>query len=542
MRFCYGVAPELNNKNGQVRSATATITCVDLSFFITMAVPLSKPTLIAAATAASSLSALAYPSFNGAPSAFVPSVRRTLSTNNVVSGTRRIIDASVGAGVSLAAQPGKGDLYNDEELFELLTIHQALSSEDQTGTAGLFGGNNDGTAIADGEQANEESIVGGIHDWVLDTLNEVDAQNSPPSPTNEDVAEVSGIPGLHDLVLEAIADIDAPSSTPNPKVEEQEDGACASPNQMAFNNLQTLLRDKKPSITAIASDVDGTLLEGQTLHPTTKEAILKAIDQSYNNNNDSEDELSSSKIQHFFPATGKSRKGAIISLGPTIGPLLYQIPGVYIQGLYCVDKEGNVVFEKKLSSTAVHAAEELMAECSISIVGYDGDDLYTTEQTDVVISLSEVYGEPTVELCKSSDDEGMTIKLAEHGPLHKLLLMDEDVDKLKNVVRPKLEELADRHGATVTQAVPTMLELLPEGCSKAYGVGKVCEALGIDPTTELLALGDAENDVGMLRNAAIGVAVGNACPQAMDAADFIMTERNDEGGAGLAMNLFGFDV
>jgi hydroxymethylpyrimidine pyrophosphatase-like HAD family hydrolase len=51
----------------------------------------------------------------------------------------------------------------------------------------------------------------------------------------------------------------------------------------------------------------------------------------------------------------------------------------------------------------------------------------------------------------------------------------------------------------------------------------------------------SQNDVGMLQMAAIGVAVGNACPQARDASDFIMKERNDEGGAGLAMGLFGFD-
>jgi hydroxymethylpyrimidine pyrophosphatase-like HAD family hydrolase len=69
----------------------------------------------------------------------------------------------------------------------------------------------------------------------------------------------------------------------------------------------------------------------------------------------------------------------------------------------------------------------------------------------------------------------------------------------------------------------------------------VCEVLGINAETELLALGDAENDAGMLRMASIGVAVGNACPLARDAADFIMKERSDEGGAGLAMELFGFD-
>jgi hydroxymethylpyrimidine pyrophosphatase-like HAD family hydrolase len=66
--------------------------------------------------------------------------------------------------------------------------------------------------------------------------------------------------------------------------------------------------------------------------------------------------------------------------------------------------------------------------------------------------------------------------------------------------------------------------------------------LGIHPSTELLAIGDAENDVGMLEMAAIGVAVGNACPRAQEAADFWMEETNDDGGAGSAMELFGFGL
>ena len=275
------------------------------------------------------------------------------------------------------------------------------------------------------------------------------------------------------------------------------------------------------------------------MHPITQDAILRGIRQAYDKSSGGSSS-STNKIQHFFPATGKSRKGAMDSLGPIVGRLLQNCPGVYIQGLYCVDKEGNVVFEKRLSNDAIRAAEELVATFGISIVGYDGDELYTTEQTDVVLDLSEIYGEPTVEVLMDKASQS-AITLAEHNRgLHKLLLMDNDVDKLA-LVRVSLEELAKKHDATVTQALPTMLELLPTGCSKANGVQRVCEALGINPAEELLALGDAENDLGMLQMACIGVAVGNACPLARDAADFIMKERHDEGGAGLAMNLFAFD-
>jgi hydroxymethylpyrimidine pyrophosphatase-like HAD family hydrolase len=488
-------------------------------------VTMKKPTLFATAAASLPALALASPPFNGAPSAFMPSAPR--ASSNLPGRRRYCLDNDVPSPQSIAAlPPGKGDLYSDEELFELLNIHQSLNPEEEKG---LFSGGFDQEENAG--DLNEESIAGGIHDWVLETLNDGES-GEPSSPANGfgkngDTVEASAIPGLHELILETIEDIESSSSS---KVDDD-----ASVNQMAFDNLRHLLADKKPSIRAIATDVDGTLLKGKYLHPTTQEVLLKAINHSYLSPDGAH------KIEHFFPATGKSRKGAADSLGPIIGPLLYQCPGVYVQGLYCVDKEGNVVFEKKLPPSAVKAAEEFVSEFDISIVGYDGDNLYSTELTDVVIGLSEHHGEATVELIDGGDNDSI-VKLVKHEPgFHKMLLMDDDVEKLKSI-RPRLEKLAKENGATVTLAIPTMLELLPEGCSKAFGVGKVCEALGIDASKELLALGDAENDAGMLRDAAIGVAVGNACPQAMEAADFIMTERNDEGGAGLAMNLFGFDI
>jgi hydroxymethylpyrimidine pyrophosphatase-like HAD family hydrolase len=125
--------------------------------------------------------------------------------------------------------------------------------------------------------------------------------------------------------------------------------------------------------------------------------------------------------------------------------------------------------------------------------------------------------------------------IAGHAPgIHKILICDDDLDKLAQV-RTELEALAKLNNATVTQAVPTMLEFLPEGCSKALGVEKVCDALGLDATTDLLSLGDAENDVEMLEMSAVGVCVGNGSKLAKDAADIVLDETSDEGGAGLAI-------
>ena len=91
--------------------------------------------------------------------------------------------------------------------------------------------------------------------------------------------------------------------------------------------------------------MDGTLLSGRYLHPTTRDAVLRGIRQAYESGAVAE----GNNIRQFFPATGKTRAGAMKSLGPEIGPLLLKCPGVYVQGLYCVDGDGNVVFERKLS-------------------------------------------------------------------------------------------------------------------------------------------------------------------------------------------------
>ena len=50
----------------------------------------------------------------------------------------------------------------------------------------------------------------------------------------------------------------------------------------------------------------------------------------------------------------------------------------------------------------------------------------------------------------------------------------------------------------VTTAVPGMLEFLPRGASKGAAVERLLKRLGVNPEN-VLALGDGENDVEMLR-------------------------------------------
>lgn len=375
----------------------------------------------------------------------------------------------IGVDPTAMSRPSKTDLYSEDELFNLLQLHQNLQESTPEARP----------------KEEEESII-------------------PPS--------------LHDMILKTVAEIDDVINSSEDKETEETN---TTPANFVMNQA---IRDTIPNIRAIASDLDGTILSSKhTLHPTTRDAIKLAVEAALS---------PTERLEHFFLATGKSRAGALASVGPETAALLSKTPGVFVQGLYCVDGQGNVVFEKKLARAQIEAVEQLSQHYGVTLVGYDGDNLFATKSSDPkdLATIHDRWGEPVPVVLDS---------LVAYEPgLHKVFLMNDDPERISYIRNP-MEALAAAIGAEITQAVPTILECLPSGCSKAVGVQELCKALGIDPSTQLLAVGDAENDLGMLELAAIGIAVGNASPAVKTAADLVMKETNDEGGAGVAIEQYG---
>lgn len=85
----------------------------------------------------------------------------------------------------------------------------------------------------------------------------------------------------------------------------------------------------------------------------------------------------------------------------------------------------------------------------------------------------------------------------------------------------------------VTMSGAPFVEVMAAGTSKAWGLARLCEQLDID-RAEVLAFGDARNDVEMLVWAGHGVAVANAAPEARAAADEV-TGSNLEDGVALVL-------
>ena len=69
--------------------------------------------------------------------------------------------------------------------------------------------------------------------------------------------------------------------------------------------------------------------------------------------------------------------------------------------------------------------------------------------------------------------------------------------------------------------------------NKGSGLERLCGLLGI-PMAECIAVGDADNDIEMLRAAGLGVAMGNAAGHVKTAADRVVSDL-DHGGCAEAI-------
>ena len=65
---------------------------------------------------------------------------------------------------------------------------------------------------------------------------------------------------------------------------------------------------------------------------------------------------------------------------------------------------------------------------------------------------------------------------------------------------------------------------------KGTAIRYIATHLGVD-ADRVMAIGDAPNDVGMIRWAGLGIAVENGWPEVRQAADVVISSNNDDGVA-----------
>lgn len=233
----------------------------------------------------------------------------------------------------------------------------------------------------------------------------------------------------------------------------------------------------------------------------------------------------------FVPATGKSRAGAIKSMG-ILGEKLCRLypngcPGVYLQGLIVFDRDGAIVYENAISDEVSTASANLAHELQLDLIAYSRDTIFC-ERRSAFTDLLPLYHEP------QATEVHEWAKVIGVQPLNKMIFMatPSRIDEIRSVVQARLG-----HMAHLTQAQGNMLEVLPPNSSKGEGVRQLLLRLDVHPDN-VMAIGDAENDIELLQMVGYSCTVGNALSSAKAVAKYTDFCTNDEDAVAQVLTRF----
>ncbi len=172
--------------------------------------------------------------------------------------------------------------------------------------------------------------------------------------------------------------------------------------------------------------------------------------------------------------------------------------------------------------------EEFAKRRGVYLQTYEGDLVVSYRRTRALDDYLQKNGMEAV----ITDD--LTGALSR--PPVKLLAMEEkDPEKLNLLQRDILGAFGHRLSAIFS--CPQYLEIFDRRAGKGSALKFLCDYLQI-PTAASVAAGDEENDISMLRQAGVGVAMANASAPVKECADYVTPRDNDHDGVADVINRF----
>lgn len=266
------------------------------------------------------------------------------------------------------------------------------------------------------------------------------------------------------------------------------------------------------SIQLIAIDIDGTLINSNhEITPRVHEALTKAKEQGV----------------YVVLCTGRPLPGVVS----------------YLNELNLVNDRDFVVTYNGSLVQRTGTGESLVR------FGMDMNDLarlnaYSQEYSVHYHAIDEqnIYV-PTEDIGKYSQFEsnlvGMPIAhqafetLDANKTFSKMMFVDEE-----EILNHLIENLSEdfKNSYNIVRSMPFYLEILHPQASKGHAVAKLADLLGLT-SSEVMCIGDQENDRDMIEYAGMRVAMGNATEEIKAIANFITTS-NDEDGVAVAVEKY----
>ncbi|MFB1294236.1 HAD family hydrolase [Mycobacterium sp. pW049] len=257
----------------------------------------------------------------------------------------------------------------------------------------------------------------------------------------------------------------------------------------------------------VATDVDGTLLDdNETVSPRTRSAVRAVVDAG----------------AQFVLATGRPPRW----VQPVVDQLGFAPMAVCANGAVIYDPSADrIVSARTLSADVLGELAEIAtrvipgAGLAVERVGRSAHDAATPQFVS-----SPGYEHAWL----NPDNTEVSIEDLLSAPAVKLLIRKAGARSADMAAA-----LADHIGieGDITYSTNNgLIEIVPLGISKATGIDELARPQGIE-AADVVTFGDMPNDVPMLGWAGLGVAMGNAHPDAVAAADEVTATNAEDGVA-----------
>ncbi|TFV55102.1 HAD family hydrolase [Mycobacterium sp. PS03-16] len=257
----------------------------------------------------------------------------------------------------------------------------------------------------------------------------------------------------------------------------------------------------------IATDVDGTLLDDdEKVSPRTRAAVHAAVDAGV----------------RFVLATGRPPRW----VAPVVDGLGLAPMAVCANGAVIYDPAADrIVSARTLSTDALRELADIAARVipgsglAVERVGSSAHDAATPQFVS-----SPGYEHAWL----NPDNTEVSLEDLLSAPAVKLLIRKAGARSADMAA-----ELAGHIGAEGDLTYSTnngLIEIVPRGISKATGIDELARPHGLR-AEDVITFGDMPNDIPMLRWAGHGVAMGNAHPETVAAADEVTARNSDDGVA-----------
>lgn len=248
----------------------------------------------------------------------------------------------------------------------------------------------------------------------------------------------------------------------------------------------------KRNIKAVFFDIDGTLVSFRS--HTVPESARRSIER-----------LRAQGIKVFI-ATGRLMRHTEVVQD-------IEVDGyVTVNGSYCITAAGEVIYERAFPREVVEKVFALEREYGFQSAVMTHENIFVSHIGPRVRTIADMISiEPQV------------ADLEEIVATQPVLQMCPYIDaELERKIMPELPE------CVASRWIETFMDINLRGVDKSVGIGRVMEYYGLD-IQQAMAFGDGGNDVPMVRDAGVGVAMGNACDELKSVADYITSSVDDDG-------------